>query len=552
MTDPLPTPSDPTPDVDAIVVGAGLGGLCAIHQLRSRGLSVRAFEVGGNVGGTWFWNCYPGARCDVESIDYSFGFDEQLQQEWTWTERYAAQPEILRYVEHVADRLALREAITFDTRVVSAVFDEASLTWLVTTDGGEAVRARICVMATGNLSTTNVPDYPGIDGFAGELIHPGRWPRDREVDWHGKRVGVLGTGSTGIQLVTALAADVERLVVFQRTANYSMPAHNHPLDAPTMDAIKATYPERRAEARRTRRGFPLPATVTTESIFAFEPAEQQERLERGWDNGGAIFTATFGDLATDAEANAIASEFVRDKIRAIVDDPAVAERLAPHDHPLGGKRPCVDSGYFETFNRDNVELVDLKETPIVEFLPHGVRTTAGEHDLDLVIVATGYDAITGTLNAIDVRGRDGATLKDHWADGATAYLGLCCAGFPNLFVLTGPGSPSILCNVAVSIEQHVELMLAVLDEALRRAPLAVEVDAAAEERWAEHVTTIAAGTLVGQSRSWYSGSNIPGKPSRFVPYAAGMVEFEAECAEILGRDFEGFRFAADVAATVET
>lgn len=533
--------SEGTAVCDAVVVGAGFAGLHVLHTLREKGLRVRVFEAGSGVGGTWFWNRYPGARCDVESVDYSYSFSDELQQEWTWSERYAAQDEILRYAEHVADRFGLRPQITFDTRVTAATWDELTARWTVTTDTGETVSARFCVMATGCLSTTRIPDFAGSERFRGETLHPGAWPQDGAVDLRGKRVGVIGTGSTGIQVASAVAPDAARLFVFQRTANYSMPAHNGPLSDEQVRAVKATYPERRRESRRTRRGFPLPEGVTTEPISAFTPDEQRERLERMWAHGGAIFTSTFGDLTVDPDANRIAADFVREKIREIVDDPRTAELLCPDDHPLGGKRPCVDTGYYETFNRDNVELVDVRRSPIGAFTEHGVRVADREIALDVVIFATGYDAITGTLARIDIRGRDGRTLREAWADGATAYLGITPAGFPNLFTITGPGSPSVLCNMIVSIEQHVELMTALIDRAGTAST--VEADSDAERRWAEHVAEIAAGTLLNEGNSWYQGANVPGKPRVFMPYAGGMAQFESECREILDRDFDGFAFA---------
>jgi cyclohexanone monooxygenase len=521
--------------VDAVVVGAGFAGLYALHRLRDMGMAVRVIEAGSGVGGTWYWNRYPGARCDVESVDYSYSFSDELQQEWTWSERYASQPEILRYVEHVAERFDLYRDIVFDTRVESAAFDEDEQRWTVVTDAGATLSARVCVMATGCLSTTRVPEIPGLERFEGEWLHPGAWPRDQAVDLRGKRVGVIGTGSTGIQIVSAVAPEVEELVVFQRTANYSMPAHNGPLDADTVAAVKATYPERRRESRRTRRGFPVPPQATTESVFSYSPRERRERLERMWAHGG---------VGVDRRANEVAAEFVREQIRGTVRDPGTAELLSPRDHPLGGKRPCVDTDYYETFNRDNVRLVDLRAEPIAEFVPTGLRTTAETFALDTVVFATGYDAITGTLAAIDIRGRDGRRLKDKWSHGAIAYLGLLSAGFPNLFTITGPGSPSVLCNMIVSIEQHVELMVALLERAARDERPVVDADPAAEARWARHVAEIADGTLLVEADSWYLGANIPGKPRMFMPYAGGMGAFDAECALILERGFEGFRFGA--------
>ncbi len=528
---------------DAVVVGAGLAGLYALYTLRRLGLRAICFEAGEGVGGTWHWNRYPGARCDVESVDYSYSFSEELQQEWTWSERYATQAEILSYIEHVAERFELLPSITFETRVESAAFDEREGRWEVRTDRGHRVSAGICVMATGCLSTPRLPDYPGIESFRGEIVHPGAWP-SQGIDLAGRRVAIVGTGSTGIQLVPALAPEVEQLYVLQRTANYSMPAHNGPLPAAEMEQVKATYPERRREARRTRRGFPLPPPVSPDSAFSFSPPEREERLWKMWEHGGAIFTSVFGDVGTDREANAIAAEFVRERIREKVADPELAELLCPHDHPLGGKRPCVDTDYYESFNRDNVHLVDLRTAPLVEFLPGGVRTEAETIELDAAIFATGYDAITGTLNAIDIRGRGGQRLKEKWADGPTAYLGLLSAGFPGLFMITGPGSPSVLCNMTLSIEQHVELMAALLERAREQGTLLVEAEPQAEEAWAGHVAEIAAATLLGEASSWYLGANIPGKPRQFMPYAAGMARFIEECEEILAAGYEGLAFGS--------
>ena len=436
--------------------------------------------------------------------------------------------------------------ITFDTRVESATFDERSELWTIVTDTGSSVTARICVMATGCLSTTRVPPFPSLNDFEGERIHPGAWPQERKVELRSKRVAVIGTGSTGIQVITSLAPAVEKLYVLQRTPNYSMPAHNHPLDDQAIRRVKETYPERRRESRHTRRGFPVPETCTDRSVFTFDEGERRARLERAWDHGGAIFTAVFGDVTTDHDANRIAANFVREQIRKIVRDPVTADRLCPSDHPLGGKRPCVDTGYFETFNRDNVQLIDLRETPIVEFTRSGLRTTEEAVELDAVVFATGYDAITGSLNAIEIRGRSGRTLKEKWANGPTAYLGICSAGFPNMFLITGPGSPSVLCNVVVSIEQHIELMLELLDRAQDEHVTLIEADEQAEARWAEHVAEIANGTLLVEANSWYLGANIPGKPRMFMPYAGGMASFDAECREIIQHDFEGFRFGSTI------
>jgi cyclohexanone monooxygenase len=535
---------------DAVVVGAGFAGLHLLHSFRERGLRVMGVEAGEGVGGTWYWNRYPGARCDVESLDYSFGFHPDLEQEWSWSERYATGPEIHRYAEFVADRLDLRDLIRFRTRVEAAVFDDATGLWAVSLDDGTTAYARDCVMATGCLSTAKLPEIDGIETFAGEIHHPGRWPTD-EPDLRGKRIAVLGTGSSGIQLVSALAPVAGQLYVLQRTPNYSMPAQNRPLTEDELAEAKRTYPERRRIARRTKRGFPLPGTVTGRPASSFTRQEQRDRLEAAWQHGGAIFTSVFDDVTTDEESNLVVAEFVRGKIREIVNDPAVAERLTPRDHPLGGKRPCVDTGYYETFNRTNVELVDIRATPIERITTDSIVVGERELGIDVLIVATGYDAITGTLNAVDIRGRGGVRLKDDWRDGATAYLGLMPAGFPNLFVITGPGSPSVLSNMFVSIEQHVELLFRLLDERSRRGLPLIEAERGAQERWAERVAQIADSTLLVSANSWYLGANVPGKPRQFMPYAGGMDSFIRDCEDILDRGFDGFRFStpADVVAT---
>lgn len=528
---------------DAVVVGAGFAGLHLLHSFRERGMTVLGIEAGDGVGGTWYWNRYPGARCDVESVDYSFGFHPELEQEWNWSERYATGSEIHRYAEFVADRLDLRSLIRFGTRVDSAVFDDVERRWTVGLSDGTQVSAQYCVMATGCLSTAKLPDIEGIEGFQGGIYHPGRWPHD-PPSFVGKRVAVLGTGSSGIQLVPALAPEVSQLYVLQRTPNYIMPAQNRPLTPEELEQVKRSYRERRLEARATRRGFPLPATVTDEPATAFSGEEQQQRLEAAWAHGGAIFTSTFGDLTTNRESNEVAAEFVRRKIREIVLDPAVAERLTPRDHPLGGKRPCVDTGYYQAFNRPNVELVDIRETPIERITPGGIVVGDRILEVDDIIVATGYDAITGTLNAIDIRGRNGVRLREEWQDGAMAYLGLMVAGFPNLFTITGPGSPSVLCNMFVSIEQHVELLFTLLSQAQRSGADLIEVDAQAQEYWGERVAEIAQSTLLVTADSWYVGANIPGKARQFMPYAGGMASFIEDCTAVIDGDFKGFVFDA--------
>jgi len=529
---------------DVVVVGAGFAGLYALRTVRALGLSVVVLEAGTGVGGTWFWNRYPGARCDVESVDYSFSFDEALEDDWVWTERYATQPELLRYAEHVAARFDLVRDIRFRTRLESAEYDERAMRWNLTTDAGGEISARFCVMASGCLSAAKVPALPGLADFEGEWLHPGAWPEQDGPGLRGKRVGVIGTGSTGVQIISTLAPEVEQLTVFQRTPHYTVPARNAALPAEALDAIKREYAVRRDRSRRSRRGFPLPPEATERSIFDFDPAEQRERLERMWARGGSVFTSTFGDLGVDRDANGIAADFVREKIRETVADPVTAERLCPTDYPLGGKRPCVGSDYYETYNRENVELVSLRETPIRRFVAGGVQVADREIPLDVVIFATGYDAITGSLDAIDIRGRGGATLKDHWATGAMAYLGLCSAGFPNMFFITGPGSPSVLTNMVLAIEQHIDLMRDVLVYASGLGAATVEADADAEILWGEHVATLAGKTLLVEADSWYLGANIPGKPRAFMPYPGGMAAFADECRSVEQAGFAGFAFEA--------
>jgi cyclohexanone monooxygenase len=534
-----------TGDYDVIVVGAGMGGMYALYKLREElGMSVRVFEAGSGVGGTWYWNRYPGARCDSESMDYSFSFSPELEQEWEWTERYPTQPEILRYLEHVADRFELRRDIQFDTRVVEARYVENR--WAVRTDRGDAVRARYLVTAVGCISAVNLPDIPGVERFTGNAYHTARWPREG-VDFSGQRVGVIGTGSTGIQLIPRVAAQASELFVFQRTANFSLPARNRPLDAMEQRSIKATVRERRRLSRESGGGVPLtnPEITPPRSALELSPEQRREVYERGWAiGGGPPFLFAFDDLLKSAEANETAASFVREKIRAIVKDPSVAEALTPTDHPIGTKRICLDSEYYETFNRDNVTLVDVRRTPIEEILPHGLRTSAKVYELDSLAFATGFDAMTGALFAMDIRGRDGQALRAKWADGPRAYLGLATAGFPNLFIITGPGSPSVLSNMPVSIEQHVDWIADCITYAHERGSDVIEAAADAEDRWVEHVNEIANDTLMPLANSWYVGANVPGKPRVFTPYIGGVGEYRKICDEKAARGYEGFAFSS--------
>jgi cyclohexanone monooxygenase len=541
-----PTPHNAT-QFDAIVVGAGLAGLYVLHRLRGLGLRVRVYEAGDGIGGTWFWNRYPGARCDVESLEYSYSFSEDLQQEWKWPERYGTQPEILRYINHVADRLELRRDIQLNTRVVSAIYDAATRRWTLTTDRGVVLTAAYCIMATGNLSTPRVPDFKGLQRFRGNWYHTGLWPK-QGVDFSGRRVAVIGTGSTGVQMIPHIAKQATHLHVFQRTANFILPARNVPMDPEKERRHKSEYAERRRAAFDTPfgiSGYPSP----TQSALEVTPAERQHAYEAKWAEGGSIsFLYAYTDLLLSKEANDTAAEFVRDKVRGIVHDPAVAELLAPKDHPIGTKRLCLDTDYYETYNRDNVTLVDARRTPIEEITATGLRTGEKEYEVDRIVFATGFDAMTGALAEIDVRTRSGTTLKEQWAHGPRTYLGLMVAGFPNLFLITGPGSPGVKSQMILSIEQHTDWIVECLEYMRARGFDAIEAEPAAQESWVDHVRSIADATLYPLANSWYMGANIPGKPRIFMPYVGGVHRYKKKCDAVAQNGYEGFRLTRSQAA----
>ncbi|HYI60366.1 MAG TPA: NAD(P)/FAD-dependent oxidoreductase [Acidimicrobiales bacterium] len=523
--------------VDVVVVGAGFAGLYMVHRARELGLDVVGIEAADGVGGTWWWNRYPGARCDVESLEYSYSFDEDLQQEWEWTERYAGQPEILRYLDHVADRFDLRPHFRFGTRVTAATWDEGRARWWVETDAGDTVKARFVVMATGCLSSAMEPAIPGRDSFAGATHHTGRWPHEG-VDLAGRRVGVIGTGSSGIQAIPVIAEEAAELTVFQRTPAYSVPARNGPLDPVEAKEVKARYAELRAANRLRATGFGSRVPPAGASALQATDEERRAEYEARWQRGGFTFLAGYTDLFTDPGANATAAEFVREKIGEVVADPEVAARLAP-TQMIGCKRLCLDTGYYEAFNRPHVRLVDLRETLLEAITPDGIRTSAGHHDLDVIVFATGFDAMTGALSRIDVRGRDGLDLRDAWAAGPRTYLGLAVHGFPNLFTVTGPGSPSVLTNMVVSIEHHVDWIagcIAHLDQAGRTA---IEARPEAQERWVEHVNGVAAFTIFPTCSSWYLGANVPGKTRVFMPLP-GFPAYAETVAEITADGYRGF------------
>ena len=527
-------------DVDVVVVGGGgVAGLYLLYRLRGLGLNVTAFEAGSDVGGTWYWNRYPGCRCDVDSLEYSYSFANDLQQEWHWPERYGTQPEILKYVNHVADRFDLRRYIQFNTRVTSAVFDANSNLWTVTTDQNDMIRATFCVMATGNLSTPRKPDFPGIDDFQGEWYHTGLWPHEG-VDFTGLRVGVIGTGSSGVQSIPYIAAQAQYLYVFQRTANFSLEARNAPMDPERERRHKANYPAHRDAANDTpfgMSGHPPPEKSALEVS-----ADERDRIyERKWEQGGSVsFLFAFNDLLTNKASNDTASDFARKKIRQKVNNPEVADLLTPTTHPIGTKRLILDTNYYETYNRDNVTLVDVKDAPIEEITKTGLRTAQASYELDAIVFATGFDAMTGAMLDIDIRVEGGPSLKEAWSAGPRTYLGLMIAGFPNLFTITGPGSPGVKSNMMLSIEQHTNWIVDCLQHLRSRHHRRIEVEPEAEESWVTHVREVADSTLYPLANSWYMGANIPGKPRVFMPYVGGVQMYKKKCDEVVANGYEGF------------
>ena len=529
-----------TKTYDAVVIGAGFAGLYMLHRLRQLGMTARVYESGDGVGGTWYWNRYPGARCDVESMQYSYSFSEELQQEWEWTERYPKQAEILTYINHVADRFELRPDIQLETRVVSAAYDEASRRWTVETDHGDKVTAQYVISAAGCLSAARVPEIPGLENFTGKQYHTGHWPHE-PVDFTGQRVGVIGTGSSGIQIIPVLARQAKQVTVFQRTPNFSIPAWNRPLPREDQQVWKAQYAENRERARSTRSGILY--DYSQRAAFAVDETERQQEYERRWARGGANFTHSFNDIYSDRQANDTAAEFVRGKIRDLVKNPTVAALLSPTDHAIGTKRICVDTDYYETFNQDHVDLVSLKATPIQEIVPTGIRTESATYELDSIVFATGYDAVTGSLDRIDIRGKGGLALKTKWSEGPRTYLGLMSAGYPNLFLITGPQSPSVLTNVIVAIEQHVDWIARCLGHMQSSHVGTAEPTLQAENEWVDHVGEIASKTLFASANSWYTGANIPGKPRVFLPYIGGLGNYTVICEDVVANGYRGLAFS---------
>ena len=524
---------------DALIIGAGFAGLYQLLCLRDRlGLKARVLEAGGDLGGTWYWNRYPGARCDSESHAYRYFFSRELSDEWESTERYPGPPEIRAYLDRVAEKFDLRRDMQFDARVAAAHYDETSNRWNVRTESGERFSATWLITAVGCISAANVPDLPGLKDFRGRWFHTGEWPHEG-VDFRGKRVGQIGTGSTGIQAAPAIAETAGHLTVFQRTANYSVPARNALLTPEFKRWVKDHFEEIRGIAQTTINGHAF--RISERRVADVTPEERQAIYQKAWEVGGLQFRATFHDLLVNREANATAAEFLKERIRAVVKDPETAENLADIDHPYAAKRPPIDSGYFETFNRPNVALVNLRKDPIERVTPAGIRTKSGEHPLDIIVFATGFDAMTGTLFKIDIRGRSGRSLRDDWKAGPRTYLGLQVPGYPNLFTITGPGSPSVLTNMPVAIEQHVEWITDCIAHLRRDGVATIEPSEQAASGWGKHVQECARATLLYDAKhSWYFGSNVAGKPQVFMPYAGGLHRYRKLCAEIAARGYEGF------------
>jgi cyclohexanone monooxygenase len=525
--------------VDAVVVGAGFAGLYMLHRLRKQDMSAVVFEAADNVGGTWYWNRYPGARVDIQSVEYCYSFSSALDEEWQWSEKYATQPEILRYLNHVADRFDLRRDIRFNTRVTAATFDDKTNLWTVTTDkGGAPVKARSVVMATGCLSVPKEPDFKGVNAFKGKSYFTSRWPHE-PVDFTGQNVAIIGTGSSAVQSIPEIAKQAKHLTVFQRTPNFSMPAHNGPIPQEELELWKLNRPRYRAEA--TANAGNIRHTFPRDNLLLATPPEEVEQvLEERWKQGGFAILGSFADTGIDEKANEVVREFLARKIRAAVKDERTANLLTPRTYPFGTKRPCVDTNYFETYNRSNVSLVDISQAHIEEITTEGIRTAAQEYKFDAIIYAIGFDAMTGALDRVDIRGRGGLKLKDKWAHGPKTYLGLSIAGFPNLFTITGPGSPSVLTNMAPSIEQHVDWVARALADLAARRKATMEATQEAEDAWVAHVNEVANMTLFPKANSWYMGANIPGKPRVFLPYVGGVPAYRAKCADVVNNGYEGF------------
>ena len=526
-------------DVDVVVVGAGFSGLYLLYRLRKAGFSTRVFERGGDVGGTWYWNRYPGARCDVESLQYSYSFDEQLQQDWHWPEKFSAQPDILAYANHVADRFNLKKDIEFNVEVKASRFDENLKTWKITTNTGEEIDAQYFIMATGCISTTQIPNIKGLSDYVGNTFHTGDWPHE-EVDFSGQSIAVIGTGSSGIQSIPVLAKQAKKLTVFQRTPNYSIPSQNEPMTKKYERSWKDVYSERRKEMRYSAHGSLK--DLNDVPALSVDEDQRQELYTKRWAIGGTGFLGSFNDLLTNADANYTAAEYVRQQVKRVVKDKETAEILCPRSYPIGTKRICIDTGYFETYNRENVKLVDISKKPIQRLVADGIIVDDQLYAFDSIIFATGFDAMTGSIFNVDIKGRGGLALKEKWNAGPKTYLGLMSASFPNLFMITGPGSPSVKSNMIMSIEQHVDLVIETLLSMRRKGLSVVEPELEAENKWVDHVQEVANKTLFPQANSWYMGANIAGKPRLFMPYIGGVGAYREICEEIVANNYRGFKF----------
>ena len=526
--------------VDIAVVGAGFAGMYMVHRARAANLSVQVFEAGTDVGGTWYWNRYPGARCDIESVEYSYSFDNDLQQQWEWNERYAGQPEILTYAQHVADRFDLRRDIQFSTRVTSAIFNEKSNNWRVTTDQGDVLTARFVVFATGCLSSTNVPHFVGADSFTGATYHTGEWPHEG-VDFTGKTVGLIGTGSSAIQSIPIIAAQAKHLTVFQRTATYSVPARNDTIDKEYVKDVKANYKEFRDQNRQQMGAFGSRIRRSEQSALEVSETERRQEFERRWEEGGFAFLSSYNDFLLNHDANETVAEFVREKIYSIVKDPDTAKKLLPKQ-VIGCKRLCLDSGYYETFNRPNVSLVDVSADPIERITEHGLVAGGEDHTFDVLVYATGFDAMTGSLLKIDIRGRNNQPLAEAWEAGPVTYLGLSTAGFPNMFMVSGPGSPSVLTNMIMSIEQHVEWISDCISHIVASGKTTIETTDTEQTQWVAFVNAVADMTLYPSCNSWYLGANVQGKPRVFMPLL-GFPTYADKCSDVAAKGYEGFVLA---------
>lgn len=528
-----------SPDVDVVVVGAGFAGLYALHKLRdTMTMTVRTFEAGSDVGGTWFWNRYPGARCDIESVHYSYSFDEDLQQEWQWSEKFAGQPEILRYLEHVADRFDLRKDITFDTRVTAVHWNDDDSMWEVTTNHGEVVRSRFFISGAGNLSVPKTPEFGGIENFQGEVLMTGNWPREG-VDLTGKRVAVIGAGASGIQAIPLIAQQASHLTVFQRTPNFATPLGNGPIDPDEVARIKGAYSQVRDAARNHFLGVPFDQVQP--SALAVDAEERRRTFDERWNAGGfRLFIDSYQDILFDKEANDTIADYIRDRIHERVTDPEVADKLAPTGYSYGTKRPPLETSYYETYNRDNVTLIDVKDTPVKAITPTGVQVEDEVHEADVIVLATGFDAMTGPLMAMDIQGRYGQRLADSWADGPRTYLGLMVHDFPNLFLITGPQSPSVLYNMPLAIEDHVDFATDAIRYLDSQGLDVIEPRQHAQDQWVATTNDIASQTLLPQTNSWYMGANIPGKPRACMVYLGGAPTYRSTCEDVVDRGYAGF------------